>query len=494
MFRKKWMSAFILLTALSTLIAACSGVDNNNKEPVTKLTVVMPGDQSARMKEFWQNEFNERMRKELNIEFSISYIPWAQYFDKLTLMMTSGEPLDFFWGGNTVNMLKFIQTKGIIPVNELLDKHGPNLKKYIPKHAFKAVTTSDGKIWGISGKNVPSSSTFTSFLVREDLLKDVGMTDIKTIQDLTDFGVKFKAKYPDQNFIMQDGFIKTYIREFAPKDIDMTTFGPNEMLYINEKEKTGTIYSMFENEALMRQISKLRADWKAKGFFTDAQLTDYENSTSHFRAGKLAVTTGAITRALEYQNEVQKSTPNAVLTEYLLHPERPRYIVNPATDNFFITRRSKNPEAVIKWLNWVYESKENHDFIVYGAKDKDYKLDGERVVPINKDVLFYDWMFMDMNFFRFQTNVPQKTIDAFKGWDEGAQTSKMLGFVFNNEKVKSEEARIQSVYLQKVFPILAGFASFDQYYPEAVKALKDAGIDKYRAEYENQFKEFLASQ
>lgn len=50
------------------------------------------------------------------------------------------------------------------------------------------------------------------------------------------------------------------------------------------------------------------------------------------------------------------------------------------------------------FLNWIYKSKDNYLFTLYGVKDKDYKIENGRLKLINTDTLFYEWMFSNINF------------------------------------------------------------------------------------------------
>jgi len=102
-------------------------------------------------------------------------------------------------------------------------------------------------------------------------------------------------------------------------------------------------------------------------------------------------------------------------------------------------------------------------------------------------------MFRNKNYQLFAPEIEQSYIDTYESWDDKAVTSNMLGFRFNNEKVKVIETAIKEVAGKQMAPILYGFVDFDTEYPKALEALKKAGIDEYVAEVQKQMDEFQAS-
>ncbi|MDR2304797.1 MAG: DUF3502 domain-containing protein, partial [Treponema sp.] len=72
----------------------------------------------------------------------------------------------------------------------------------------------------------------------------------------------------------------------------------------------------------------------------------------------------------------------------------------------------------------------------------------------------------------------------------GAILQKDIGFIFDAEPVKVEYAQITAVVNEYAPQIVLGFTDYDAAYPEFLRRLKNAGIDKYVAEYQKQFSAF----
>ncbi|OUS75866.1 hypothetical protein B1748_15680 [Paenibacillus sp. MY03] len=515
--KKNWKKGLpVLLTTLTAALAitACSGNNNtpaasatnkpaegnDTKQPADQaseqklatINMVMPGDQSARMKAFLETEFAEKMKEELNLEFNINYIPWAQYYDKLNLMFSSGEALDIFWGSPS-KLAEFANKKNIMAVDDILPENGPNILKHFPEENFEAVKLN-GQMYALPVAKAPTAVKFHSLLVREDLLKEAGMDAITSVQDINDFAAKVQQLHPEMTPIFEVDPITPYYRAFAPPDVSLTPMGNAPQYYVNEDEPGGKVYSLFDNVDIVKQISEMRADWRSKGYIKDNQLTNAGNGLSEFNSGNYAMTTGAAgDRAVNFIGSLTKNVPTGELNEYLLNPEKPRYKQMVVTDVFYVAAQSKHADRAVQFLNWVYENQSNYDFMINGVKDKDFKEVGDKIEKINNDELWPAWMLYNKTYAKFSTIIPDKTANSYRNWDEGAVLSKTAGFVFDNASVKDEEAKVKQVTVEKIYPILWGFLDYEENFPAAQKALKDAGVDKILKEYEKQLSEYLSN-
>ncbi|MHA6481992.1 ABC transporter substrate-binding protein [Paenibacillus sp. strain BS8-2] len=505
----------VLLTSMAAMLAitACSGNNTPAASPTSKpveentstkeevkvseqklatINMVMPGDQSSRMKAFLETEFAQKMKEDLNLEFNINYIPWAQYYDKLNLMFSSGEALDLFWGSPS-KLAEFANKKNVMAVDEILPDNGPNILKHFPEENFEAVKLN-GQMYALPVAKAPTAVKFHSLLVREDLLKEAGMDAITSIQDINDFAAKVLENHPEMTPIFEVDPITPYYRAFSPQDVSLTPMGNAPHYYVNEDEAGGKVYSLFDNVDIVKQISAMRADWRSKGYIKDNQLTNAGNGLSEFNSGNYAMTTGAAgDRAVNFIGSLTKNVPTGELNEYLLNPDKPKYKQMVVTDVFYVAAQSKHPDRVVQFLNWVYENQENYDFMINGVKDKDFKEVGDKIEKINNDELWPAWMLYNKAYAKFSTIIPDKTATSYKNWDEGSIQSKTAGFVFDNASVKTEEAKVKQIIVEKINPILWGFLDFDENFPEARKALTNAGVEKIVEEYSRQLQAYIDS-
>ena len=447
--------------------------------------MIMPGDESPRMREFVDNELNDRLKRDLNLELDLTYIPWANYEQKLELALSTGERYDLFWYG-TPFVSGYIAKGYIQPLDELLAYYGSDLVKNIPADNFK-LHQIDGKQWAIPSQAFTSAGKFTSVLVRQDLLESVGMSEIKTIGDLEAFYDKMHAR--DSSY---SGYLETdrgqdvLWREIADRNYTML----DERQLFAVDEDTGELLNYVESDLYEKSV-RLRESWVAKGIIDSDLVGNPAAKIDQENAGKLLFRVGAVSRAMENLQTAQKADPNARLREYYLAPGKPKYIKAPSNEAYMIPASADNPERAMQFMNWILKSKENYMFIIYGVEGKDYELDDGKIRLLTNDQLMYEWMWRNTNYFTAPTNVEDEVVDDMLNNDDNARVSKLFGFHFNEDPVKNELAKVMTVYKEKFEPINFGLVGYDEGYEDAIRSLKKAGLDAVFAEVSRQFQAFM---
>ena len=146
------------------------------------------------------------------------------------------------------------------------------------------------------------------------------------------------------------------------------------------------------------------------------------------------------------------------------------------------------------FFNWIYQTEENFLFTCYGVEGKDYTLNEDGSIErLSKDDLWYDWMFNNIAYAKFSSDVNPDFISDLEHWEDNTELSKLYGFTFDNTPVKSEVAQIDSIWTNKVLPLLDGFVDFDSNYDAILAELKAAGIDRYTEEFTRQLTEYHAA-
>ncbi|MFC5529656.1 ABC transporter substrate-binding protein [Cohnella yongneupensis] len=488
---KGTLRVFALLVLVGVLTSACRGNEENapsssgnGTDKFVTLRMIMPGDESARMREFVDNELNARLRQDLNMELDLTYIPWANYQQKLELALSTGERYDLFWYGTP--FVSGYMSKGYIqPLDELLAIYGSDLISNIPADNFK-LDQINGKQWAIPSQAFTSAGKFTSVLVRQDLLESVGMTEIKTIADLEAFYEKMHAREPGYyGYLETDRGQDILWREISDRNYSML----DEQQLFAVDEDTGELINYVESDLYKKSV-QLRESWVAKGIIDMDLVGNPAAKIDQENAGKLLFRVGAVSRAMENLQTAQKADPNARLREYYLSPDKPKYIIAPSNEAYMIPASAENPERAMKFMNWILKSKENYMFIIYGVEGKDYELDDGKIRLLTNDQLMYEWMWRNKNYFTAPTIVDDKVVDDMLNNDDNAKISKLFGFHFNEEPVKNELAKVLTVYKEKFEPINFGLVGYDEGYADAIQALKKAGFDKVFEEARSQFETF----
>ncbi len=507
----KTLSLLIVVVMISALFAACgvksneaTGAANTESTAVSKaeatakeapaasdltkefltLKVHYPGDQSKRMGEFLDNEFKQKLKDELNTAVEVSWSPWDQYWNKKDMMIAAGEQIDWFWDG-APDLSKVVGAKSCQPIDELLEKYGQDIKKAIPEENFKSFVI-DGKLMGIPSQYAPTSEKFRSILVRQDILDGVGMKEIKTIADMNQLGELVQTKFPGMKYIAYDPYMPL-TRETDTRNI---SYDANNFIIVDEDTGKAEFAALTEG---WKKASMQAYEWNKKGWIPEEVTVKQKEQVNRMKSGKYVESEGAISRPLEDIADLRKNVPDATLVEFVIAPEKPRYKTMASSEGIFIGSTAKYPERAMMMLNWMLQSKENYLFCIYGVDGKDYTMENGRIKLINQDSLWYEWMFRNLNYMEFPDNVSDEFIESFKNWDNDAKLSCHFGFAFDPTAVRSEEAKINQISTEKLLPISTGFVDYETAFPEAEKALKAAGVDKYVAEYQKQLDAFIAA-
>lgn len=473
----------VLLMASVSVMTGCS----DKKEGAAKLetvTILYPGERSDRMSEFLDNEFAEKMAADLGLKVEVTFVPWAQYWEQKDIMLAANEPIDLYWDG-LPDLSTIVNKKQAMVLDDLIEEYGQDMLKVLPMEQLQGATI-DGKIHGIPSAYAPSSAMYQLVAVRQDILEAVGMTDLKTADDLKEFATRAKEKFPEMKG-PADIVFKPLTRYFT--DEQYNWIAVEDLVVFGEESKKA--YSYYETEAF-QEVAKFNNSMYDAGLYTEDLTIKYNERDSRMQTGLYLWVEGSLGKEMEIVDAIKANAPDAEVKTYLLAEDKPRYVTAAGGEVLGIPVNAPNPEGAMKFVNWIYKSQENYLFALYGVEGKDYEIVDGRINKLTASEFFYEWMFRNQNYQLFGPNVAQESIDKYKSWDEQAIRSDSLGFRFNNEKVKLIETALKEVAGKDLAAIRSGFVDFETEYPKAIEKLKAAGIDDYVAEIQRQLDEFLA--
>ena len=495
MFKRVFALMLALVMVLS--LAACGGGGekqpaDDGTQPVAdggdqagKITILYPGEETPRFREFLDNEFAEKVKNDIGLEVEMIWLPWDQYWDQKEIMLSAQNEIDLYWDG-LADLSTFVNKHQARPLDDLIATYCPDMLKVMPMSWLEG-GKMNGQIYGIPSAYGPSSAQFQLVCVRQDLLEAVGMTEIKTPDDLVEYATKVKDAFPEMNG-PADPIFKPLTRAFQTEQL--TWVSGNEFAVLGED--SGKVYSYYETETF-QEVAKFNEEMYNKGLYSDLLTTNYNERDSRMQTGLYIWVEGSLGKDNEIIGTVQANAPEAKLKSYLMAAEEPKYIVGAGGEVLCVPYSAANPEGAMKFLNWMYASQENYLFCLYGVEGKDYNMVDGRIERICTEDFFYEWMFRNQNYSVFGTEVSDEFIEQYMNWDKDAKTSSAMGFTFNNENVVEIETAIKEVIDNDMAVIRNGFVDFEENYAAAVAKLKAAGIDEYIAEVQRQYDEFVAN-
>lgn len=348
----------------------------------------------------------ENAKKEgLDVEYVP--LPRSQETEKLNVWMASGEAPDIVITYNPNLLFQYAEKGGLWELDELLDKYGPDIKKLI-KPALDAAGTYKGKRYAIPAMRMVTAAG-PSMKIRKDWLDKLGMKAPTNLDELYTVLKAFKEKDPG-------GVGKDNVVPWALPAINqsMKAFyygpmfgagvnndGPGTDLYQpsgNYKDgKFTSAVALPEGKEFFAFMNKLYKEGLiSKEFVTDVNSQRF---TQHYTSG-VAGFVDSNANPWSMTEETRKSVPTA--SWWPVEPfKRKDGTQLMASGNVFglfnmVPKTTKNPEAAIKFLNFMAK---NISVFQSGFEGVHYKVEDGIRLPIdpNKNAKEINWYIGDLN-------------------------------------------------------------------------------------------------
>lgn len=468
------------------------------KEEPVSLRLVLYGEASERNTEFFRNEFHERVMEDLNIDMTIEFRAWGAT-DQIAVMAASGEAFGFMAAITNVTFPEWASAGYFATIDEkLVEEYGPKYLEARMGRGFECCKYK-GDIVLFPFSAVPRAGQQDNFTIRNDILNQVGWdyTQIKTYDDLMNAIAAVKEKYPDMYVIgTSQSLFKGLNSVYAKDGAILKTGTYMDLVRIDDSNDTDEVISWFESD-YFKELCKLTKEWQELGYLTPEYV---ENDTSsggpaaQWDAGNALMTFGAISNIF---NHTSPGFPveEADFQYLVLEGNYPPVLEKDYDWAIGISAADQdNVKHWIRFFNWMYESKENYDFCTKGIEGVDYiiKEDGteEKITNVQ---LFQNWMFDTLMYQEMRPEFDADEYQKWVDWDSNAVVSKKVGFAFDPTNVETEVALLTAIVQEKIKPVLYGLVSYDDAMPGILAEMKAAGLDKYVAEYQRQFTEFMAT-
>jgi len=495
MFSKK--SKAMMIALMLVLVVGSTGCGKTSTQTSTapsandltqkqvKLTYVIQkpnGDESNQVKV--EAALNKELKTKLpNTEIHFKFIDGTtdDYNNKINLMFAAGEEFDLCMTNATQNPISTaVSKKNIIPLDDLLNKYGPDVKKTIDAKYWPAVTFQ-GKIY-----DIPHPFVYTQpigFVYKADLIDKYkfDIKSVKSVKDLEPLLAKIKANEKGMvPFFAQGGLLHKLDK------ID-NIVAPSINYYITDN----TVKSIYDDKDNIANW-KTMVDFLKKGYISKDRIA-VTDELSEVKSGKYAVmrdagafdpTGGKSTKAFGFK------TYESLYTSSILGTSKVTAVGSA------ISATSKNPERAMMFQNLLYKDKVFANHVAYGVEGQDYtvvsgKGTDKPVVKTSDNMKWAIWKCeLDPLWDQWGSNWNSyESLDLMKKGTDAAPVSPILGFTFNNESVKKELAQIASIdsVADKILSFgMVPNGDVDKYLVDLKGKLKEAGYDKVLVEINKQ--------
>ena len=506
---KKFLAVFATILALACALTACApaaassgNTDSRASEapasskadekPVTlKYITYGAKPDTGNCDGIWK-AVNEILLRDLNCTMEVEYLGSGDAA-QMALKYAGNEEFDFAytaqWFGYSGNALKnaFYELK-----MDELKQYAPYMVESLPDIAWKQAMVG-GKIYMLP--NLYWEYGNQVFAIRGDLREKYGLDQLKTLADLD----KYMELVAKNESGMEALFVEVIRQLYLSQEQNYATLNATWTYNILQSENPEYFHTAF-SDAFVSYAKKIR-EFYEKGILAPDAISNSTNHQDMFKSGQLAVTshnTGTISNLAKSVTKEHPEWKVEVVNPWVGH----KVALGPFTGNgFAITRTSANPTKAIEVVNHIYESVELQKLLDFGVEGVDYEMKDGKLYPISNvpaekaKNIGCNW---NMNNNRLQktfvVNENYAGIDeAIADFEKNTVEHPLQAFSFDPTEVETEVANISAVdkeYKSIDFGMIADVESAVAQYRQA---LKDAGYDKVKAEYDRQIKEFMAT-
>lgn len=493
--KKKQIICSPLLIFLFIILFTCSACSFGNvrqesnkdvseaKQDVSSITpytirAIFPGDTPNGMDAILA-DVEQQLKDTLNVKLEFQFYPWADYPDKVLVKMAAGDNFDLHLNAPWMNMNQLISAKSIQAWNPYLEKFGPDIIKAFPKEMMDA-NKFDGKIMGIPLGNVLSAGN--GFMIRKDLREKYGLQKPKTLDDL---GAYFKKVIEKEKGMTPITFNAATYCMGDDTDIANFVFGQNNAqvkIHFDENGKALPVVPIYEDPYFI-DWAKHVYQWRQEGLIAK-DIMMQKDAKGAFISGK----TACANVDLEDEEKLQANIPGGKIeTIYMLKEGQKAPSTFQMWNFLCLSTKSKDPEKVTKFYNWIFEDQAHYDLLAYGIKDKNWIDKGNKTFGFPQNVETksnYNFpryvLLWNPNFERISTKASEdlKADLAWKNNPKNFVGVNLIGFTPDYKGIRKEIIMVSSVWPETVFAMGAGLLNPDTDMAKIKEKLNDAGYQK----------------
>ena len=458
-----------------------------------QLKIILFADKRADTDYIW-GKVGDYTKDKLNATFTTTWIPAADYNNKLISMAASGDNWDFNFDGDWVVYPRMVAQNAYLDLTDLLPKYAPDLYATYQKTGTLDVIQQNGKIFCLPWTMSMSQRPFLQW--REDLLDKantpVAAGSVKTLEDVDALYAKLKAAAPDKKIAEAMD-----IRGVQPK-YELATMAYNFTYNLNDA--SAKITHLAFTDAYM-EVAQWDKKWQDAGYIWKDYLTDQHDGNALIAAGEQV---SQVTWH-EWANATADWGQGAVRANSELYPDKKFANRTPLANILCINANSENPERSLMFINMMQIDQKLFDLVLYGEEGRNYKLgdDGSATYPdgmtaTNSNYMDWQgrWAFWNPQFLRPDTTYGKDfwVNEAKFAADPSNVNAALVAFFPDPAPVQTELTLISATDDKWQKQIQAGLAGDYQKAVNDYRAeLTKDGIDKVTSEFQKQIDAYLAS-
>lgn len=442
-----------------------------------------------------EQELNRYLKDRINASIELRYIDMGSWDNKFPVLLASGETIDIMFTAGWCQYPQNVAKGYFTDITDLLPRYAPGTTAELPQLLLDGAKIN-GKIYAVpTNKELAHTN---GFLFNVNLAQKLGVLEqlrgfenkMPTIDDLAPVLSAAKAK-GDGYILMSTWSSSDYPRMF----LDFDPIGDENIpgkLYPN---KDTTVIDEFETPEYMNVLKTVHKFYQAGYWRKDAEtLSDVLPDI----AAQKVLMWGGTTKPLA--NEEVGTSFGMELEQFSV--TKPFTTANDVTGSMnAVLSSSRNKERALMFLELVNTDAYVNNTLNYGIENRHYVKKGDNLLAfapgLDANTSGYVpnafWEFGNQFLNYFMTGQNTKKWDLFEAYSHAAAPSKILGFNFDAEPVKTEIAAVTNVRRELYPAIATGAADPEVYLPKMIEKMKQAGLNKILAEKQKQIDAWLAA-
>ena len=513
------MKRLVILLCAMLMLTGCTGApapveqEDVPEQEVVTLHAITLGNMPEGGLDSLYAQLDALTVPELGCKLRFTYIPWGDERNQINIAISSGE-YDIIPQGNFSDYQLMAARNAFLDIKPYLAMVPALAEHYkISGEDVLANAEIDGKLFGIPQHGAPGVEADEGFFYREDLRKAWGLepiTDLATMEAYL-YRAKEDGAFRDKPLIT-DNRIWTCLWMMLTRDayFEVTSFTDTPYV-VCPIDMPYQAVSRVETPEFRQALAYL-AKWYRDGILDKRLLTLSANEGSSGRAMMLAGD-----KPCETNSPIWSINRDwiPVLTE--AHPEWEygfftynaggritQYKETSSSGSLLsISSRTKHPEIAVRLLEKLHTDQRYYTLLLYGVEGEHFYRNEQGVhnegIPSGKRFAgwsaaadtYLDWPVIHNVDSQWTRDVYLPLLEEGNLLVEQAVFHPLNQFTFNINPVGSEATALAAAWNTYMLPLLCGMSEdIDAELDEAIRMLKEAGLDAYLAEVQNQLTQF----
>lgn len=442
-----------------------------------------------------QDRVNEITREKIGVEVTFKPVSLFDAVSQIPMWIGGGERLDLMFSAFT-GMSSLISQNMVEPMEDYLNQYAPTIKALADADMPVYDPNNTGHIYGVAPMGY-QVGTNGGFIISVEDLEAAGLSYENnqqiTLDDLDQIFEKIKAVKPDVYPCGVLGNVQRASMTFINDPLGATT-NSGVILGLDSTE----VVDYYETEEYQNYLKHVRSWYQSGYIMQDAATTDY-SLNELIMNGTISGYFNSVDEGLRMQleNSTSKSYINLKLID--------NFTPSVGGNGFYwaLPVTTSEPEAAVKFLNFLYEDKDVLNTILWGIEGVHWQFSDEAKGIINyadgltSTTTPYAYGYGFFGDLRLSYAMGSKVPDEITLANEKTALSrktKGFGFTYDATAMTNQIIAIDAIVAEYVSALETGSADFDTVYPEFIKKLKTNGIDDIIADKQAQFDAWLAQQ